>query len=173
MERKFDVSAIVTGVAAYVAIAGWFMVLPVFGFALLSVLGVTTPGGSEAGSLAHQFVAVSIFFVCGYITGRASKHSPVQNAAVLGVVLYLLVTFLDRTLWSLFDVAAPFDLAREATSLVRSLLATAVGGTAAQWHVRVRGASPVRFFDFSRRTRATMFVVAIAPFAFLALTYRS
>jgi uncharacterized MAPEG superfamily protein len=171
-ELKLDLSAIVTGVAAYIAIAGWLVFFPLFGFVLSSVLGGDTPGDFDAESIARQFVAVAIIFACGYVTGRASRQSPVYNAAVLGVALFLLVTFFDRMLWSLFDLAVPFEFANEAASLARSILATLVGGTAAEWQMRTRGAAPIRFHDFSRRTRTTLFVVAIAPFAFLALTYR-
>lgn len=168
---RFDLSAIITGVAAYVAIAGWLAILPLFGFVVLSILGGAPPG-DDPESIARQFVGVSMFFACGYVTGRASLQSPVPNAAVLGVVLYLLVTFFDRMLWSLFGLAVPFDFPHEAASLVRSVLATLVGGTAAEWQVRTRGAAPVRFHDLSRRTRTTLFLASIAPFAFLALTYR-
>jgi hypothetical protein len=171
-DLKLDISAIVTGVAAYVAIAGWLIFFPLFGFVMSSLLGGGPAGEFDAESIARQFVAVAIFFACGYVTGRASQHSPVYNAAILGVSLYLLVTFLDRMLWSLFDLAIPFEFASEAASLARSVLATLVGGTAAEWQIRTRGAAPVRFHDFSRRTRTTLFVVSIAPFAFLALTYR-
>ncbi len=170
-DLKLDLSAIVTGVAAYVAIAGWLIILPVFGFVISSLLG-GGPGDLDAESIARQFVAVAMYFACGYFTGRASRQSPAYNAAILGVVLFLLVSFFDRMLWSLFDLAVPFDFADEAASLARSVLATFVGGTAAEWQIRTRGAAPIRFHDFSRRTRTTLFVVAIAPFAFLALTYR-
>ena len=171
-DLKLDISAIVMGVAAYIAIAGWLIILPLFGFVMSSFLGGGTPGNFDAESVARQFVAVLMFFACGYVTGRASRQSPVYNAAVLGIVLYLLVTFLDRILWSLVDLAVPFDFAYEAASLARSVIATLVGGTAAEWQIRTRGAVPVRFHDFSRRTRTALFVVSIAPFAFLALTYR-
>lgn len=171
-ELKLDLSAIVTGVAAYIAIAGWLVFFPLFGFVLSSFFGDGTPGDFDAESIVRQFVAVAIYFACGYFTGRASEQSPVYNAAILGVVLFLLVSFFDRMLWSLFDLAVPFDFADEAASLARSVLATLVGGTAAEWQIRTRGAAPVRFHDFSRRTRTTLFVLAIAPFAFLALTYR-
>jgi hypothetical protein len=170
---KLDLSAIVTGVAAYIAIAGWLIILPLFGFVMSAFLGGGTPGNFDAESIARQFVAVLMVFACGYVTGRATRHSPVYNAAVLGIVLFLLLTFFDRMLWSLFDMAVPFDFAYEAASLARSVIATLVGGTAAEWQIRMRGAAPVRFHDFSRRTRTTLFVVSIAPFAFLALTYRS
>jgi hypothetical protein len=169
---KLDLSAIVTGVAAYVAIAGWLIILPLFGFVMSSFLGDSPSADFDAESIARQFVAVAMYFACGYFTGRASQQSPVYNAAVLGVVLFLLVSFFDRMLWSLFDLAVPFDFANEAASLARSVLATLVGGTAAEWQIRTRGAAPIRFHDFSRPTRTTLFVVAIAPFAFLALTYR-
>lgn len=171
-DHELDVSAIVTGAAAYVAIAGWLVFFPLFGLVMSSLLGGDASGDFDAESIARQFVAVAIFFACGYVTGRASRHSPVYNAAVLGVLLYLLVTLLDRMLWSLFDLAIPFDFVSEAGSLARSVLATLVGGTAAEWQIRTRGAAPVRFHDFSRRTRTTLLVVSIAPFAFLALTYR-
>jgi hypothetical protein len=169
---KLDLSAIVTGVAAYIAIAGWLVFFPLFGFVLSSFFGDGTPGDFDAESIARQFVAVAIYFACGYVTGRASQQSPVYNAAILGVVLFILVSFFDRMLWSLFDLAVPFDFADEAASLARSILATLVGGTAAKWQIRTRGAAQVRFHHFSRRTRTTLFLLAIAPFAFLALTYR-
>ena len=160
---KLDLSAIVTGVAAYVAIAGWLIILPLFGFVMSSFLGDSPSGDFDAESIARQFVAVAMYFACGYFTGRASQQSPVYNAAILGVVLFLLVSFFDRMLWSLFDLAAPFDFANEAASLARS-------GTTSS--ARRASRAPIRFHDFSRRTRTTLFVVAIAPFAFLALTYR-
>jgi len=171
-DLKLDPAAIVTGVAAYVAIAGWLIILPLFGLVMSSLFGGRPSGEFDAESIARQFVAVAMFFACGYFTGRAARQSPVYNAAILGVVLFLLVSFFDRMLWSLFDLAVPFNFADEAASLARSVVATLVGGTAAEWQIRTRGAAPVRFHDFSRRTRTTLFVVAIAPFAFLALTYR-
>jgi hypothetical protein len=171
-DLKLDLSAIVTGVAAYVAIAGWLIILPLFGFVMSSFLGGGPSGDFDVEAIARQFVAVAMYFACGYFTGRTSRQSPAYNAAILGIVLFLLVSFLDRMLWSQFDLAVPFDFADEAASLARSVLATFVGGTAAEWQVRTRGAAPIRFHDFSRRTRTTLFLIAIAPFAFLALTYR-
>jgi len=171
-DLKLDLSAIVTGVAAYVALAGWLIIFPLFGFVMSAFLGAGAPGSFDAESIARQFVAVLMFFACGYVTGRASRHSPVYNAAMLGIVLYLLVTFFDRILWLLVDLAVPFDFAYEAASLARSVIATLVGGTAAEWQIRTRGAAPVRFHDFSRRTRTTLLIVSILPFAFLAVTYR-
>jgi hypothetical protein len=171
-EPKFDLSATVTGVAAYIAIAGWLVILPVFGFVVLSIFGGAAPGESDVESVARQFVGVAMLFACGYVTGRASRQFPVYNAAVLGIVLYLLVTFFDRILWSLVDLAVPFDFSYEAASLARSVIATVVGGTAAEWQIRTRGALPVRFHDLSRRARTTLFVASIAPYAYLALAYR-
>lgn len=171
-ESRFDLSAIITGVAAYVAIAGWLAILPVFGFVVLSILGGSAPGDSDAESIARQFVGVAAIFACGYFTGRASRQFPVYNAGVLGIVLYLLVTVFDRMLWSLVGLAVPFEFAYEAASLVRSALATLVGGTAAEWQIRTRGALPVRFHDLSRKTRTTLFIASIAPFAYLAIAYR-
>src|SRR4029078_13553785 len=94
-DLKLDLSAIVTGVAAYVAIAGWLIILPVFGFVISSLLG-GGPGDLDGESIARQFVPVAMYFACGYFTGRASRQSPAYNAAILGIVLFLLVSFFDR-----------------------------------------------------------------------------
>ena len=166
-------SAIVLGVAAYVALVGWLMILPLIGFVLLMLVGAQPPfEGISAGSITHQLLGIGAFVASGYVTGRASTHAPVFNAAVLGVVLYVLVTLFDRALWAIFDVSEPLDVGHETLGFVRAVIATALGGTAALWHARTRGATQLRFGDFSRHTRFVLLALAIGPFAFLAASYR-
>jgi len=90
----------------------------------------------------------------------------------LGVLLYVLVTLFKRTLWAALDVNVPLDLMQEFSKLVLALLATLVGTTIAEWHVRTRGVLRLNFLSLSRKKQTVWFVVAIAPFAFLALTFR-
>ena len=59
---KLDLSAVVTGVAAYVALAGWLIIFPLLGFVMSAVLGAGAPGNFDAESIARQFVAVLMFF---------------------------------------------------------------------------------------------------------------
>ena len=58
------------------------------------------------------------------------------------------------------------------TSLARAVLATFVGGTAAEWHVRRRGVVRLNFLGLARRKQIVWLLVAVAPFLFLALSYR-
>jgi hypothetical protein len=135
---KLDLSAIVTGVAAYVAIAGWMIILPVFGFVISSLLG-GGPGDLDAESIARQFVAVAMYFACGYFTGRASQQSPVYNAAILGVVLFLLVSFSIGcsgrcSTWRSLSIS-PMRLRGWRGRFWRPWW-----GNAAEWQIRTRGA---------------------------------
>ena len=168
-----EVGAILLGLAAYVALTGWLIVLQVFAGLLLVWGGASTPiEPSSSDPLVRQLVGVVVFFASGYVTGRASEESPMLNAALLGVVLYALVTLFYRVLWIAFDLDVPVDVAYEFSRLARAVLAAFVGGTAAQWHMRTGGAKRVSLRELPRKNRGALFVLAILPFAFLALTYR-
>ena len=168
-----EAGAILLGLASYVALIGWLIVLQIFAALLLVWGGASTPiEPSSSDPLVRQVVGVAAFFASGYVTGRASEDSPMLNAALLGAVLYGLVTLFYRVLWAALDVSVPIDVASEFFRLARAILATFVGGTAAQWHMRTRGAKRVSFRELPRKNRGALFVLAILPFVFLALIYR-
>jgi hypothetical protein len=168
-----DPQAVLLGIATYIAIAGWLIVAPLAGLLFSFFAGTGPPSGSlTAGSLSRDIIAVLVFSVSGYVTGRTSWSSPILDGAILGVALYALVTLFNRTLWAMFDLAVPVDVLAELGSLSRAVVAALVGGTGAQWHMRLRGARRIGFGDLSRRAQIALGLVAIAPFAFLALTYR-
>jgi hypothetical protein len=168
-----EAGAILLGLASYVALVGWLIVLQLFAGLLLVAGGASTPiEPSSADPLVRQVVVVAVLFASGYVTGRASQESPTLNAALLGVVLYVLVTLFYRVLWAGLDVSVPVDVASEFFRLARAVLAAFVGGTAAQWHMRTRGAKRVSLRELPRKNRGALFVLAILPFVFLALTYR-
>jgi hypothetical protein len=171
--RTHDIVAVTLGVATYVAVAGWLVVLQIaLGIATFTVTGspLSTPAGADP--LSRQIVVAFVFLAAGYVTGRASDQSALRNATILGALLYLLVTLFKRALWAAFELNVPIDLVQELSSLVRAALATLVGATAAEWHVRTRGAPRLDFLALSRRKQTIWFFVAAAPFIFFALAYR-
>jgi hypothetical protein len=171
--RPPDIVAITLGVATYVAVAGWLVVLQVpVGIAIFTVTGSPLSAPPAADSVSRQIVVAFVFLAAGYVTGRASDQFALRNAAILGVVLYLFVTLFKRALWAAFEFNVPIDLVQELSNLVRAVLATVVGATIAEWHVRTRRAPRLDFLAFSRRKQTTWMFVAVAPFMFLALLYR-
>jgi hypothetical protein len=167
-----EVSAIVLGLASYVTLTGWLIVLQLVA-ALLLVSGTSAPiESSSSDHFVRELIGVVVVFASGYVTGRASEESPMFNAALLGVVLYGLVTLFNRVLWSASDLNVPADFYYELSRLIRAVLAAFVGGTAAQWQMRARGAKRVRFHEIPRKQRSALFMLAILPFVFLALAYR-
>ena len=166
-----ELGAILLGLAAYVALTGWLIVLQVFAALLLVSSGAPTPiEPSSSDPLVRQLVGVVVFLASGYVTGRASEESPMLNAALLGVVIYGLVTLFYRVI--AFDPNVPVDFAYEFSRLARAVLAAFVGGTAAQWHMHTRGAKRVSLRELPRKNRGALFVLAILPFVFLALMFR-
>src|SRR5690349_16175516 len=90
--RTPDIVAVTLGVATYVAVAGWLVVLQVaLGIATFTVTGSPVSSPPAAASLSHQILVAFVFLAAGYVTGRASDQFSLRNAAILGVLLYLLV----------------------------------------------------------------------------------
>src|SRR5947209_13778239 len=103
-----EVGAILLGLASYVALTGWLIVLQVFAGLLLVWGGASTPiEPSSSAPLVRHLVGIVVFFASGYLTGRVSEESPMLNAALLGVVLYVLVPLFYRVLWAAFDLNVP------------------------------------------------------------------
>jgi hypothetical protein len=171
--RHPDLGGLALGVAIYIALTGWFIVLPVVPFVVASIAGAVLPADAKEAELATRTaLAVLVFLVCGYVAGRTSRDAPLLTAALLGVVLYVLATMLNGLLLAAFRVERVFDLSSEIASLVRCVVATFVGGVAALWQVSRRSLQPFDFRNLSRRMQIGLVAASIAPFFFLALTFR-
>jgi alkylated DNA nucleotide flippase Atl1 len=162
----FDVPAIALGLATYIAISGWFFIPPI-GFLLAYLYE------GAAGQLARSLVGIAVFGVCGYVTGRVARDSPVANAAALGAVIYAFVTALDYGLMATFGKMAPLDGLGQLGRLLRGIAAAAVGGLAAQWDMRRRSAGRFEVASLSRRALATIVALTIAPWLLLVLSFRT
>src|SRR5437660_10466516 len=109
-ERTPDVGAIALGVASYVALAGWLIVLPVFVLFVAFLLGVPPAEYTSGGDTLYKtIIALIVLFISGYVTGRSSREPQVLSSALLGVVLYALVTLFNQLLWAAFGAQTAFD----------------------------------------------------------------
>jgi len=159
---------IVLGVAAWLALAGWRMLVPGVAIAIAHMRGGEPP--FEMSTTATTVAAVLgylAFVVPGYVTARAAARTPLYNAAALGVLVYLLSTLVELGLGIATHAPARFDVSEALAELSTIVVATLIGGTIASWHMRSRGAPRWGARVLSLRAAALLVVVALIPYALI------
>jgi len=159
---------ILLGVAAWLALAGWRMLVPGVAFAIAHMRGGEPPFEmSTTASTVAAVLGYLAFVVPGYVTARAAARTPIFNAAVLGALLYLLSSLVELGLGVASHVPARFDGGEAIAELSTIVVATLIGGTIAYWHVRSRGAARWGARVLSLRAAALLLVVALVPYALI------
>ena len=162
------------GVAAWVALAGWKLMVSPIAFAIAHMRGgeppfEMSPTASAIGALLGYVAIVAP----GYVTARAASRARFAHAATLGVVIFLIAALVELGAGAALGVSAPFDAQEALVDLAVFVVATLIGGAIAYWHMHSRGAERWSARMLSLRAATILLVVALIPYVLLAAAFRS
>jgi hypothetical protein len=159
---------IVLGVAAWVALAGWTLMVSPIAFAIAHMRGGEPPFElSSTASTVGTLLGYVAIVVSGYVTARAAARAPFAHAATLGIVLFLFSNLVELVAGDALGVSAPFAVEEALVDASAFFVAALIGGAIAFWHMHSRGAARWGARVLSLRAAATLLVVALIPYALI------
>jgi hypothetical protein len=164
---------IVLGIAAWVAIAGWKLMVSPVAFAIAHMRGGEPPFEmSSTASAISALLGYVAVVAPGYVTARAAARARFANAATLGVVIFLISTLVELGAGAALDVSGPFDAGEALVDGSLFIVAALIGGAIAIWHMHSRGAERWGARVLSFRAATILLVVALVPYVLLAAALR-
>ena len=161
---------LVLGVAAWLALAGWRMMLPGIAFAIAHVQGGEPPFEmSPSASAAAAAIGAFAFVVPGYVAARAAAHKPLFHALALGAIVAALSFLTGLVVGRLSGAPEPLDAAEALVDVAIAVVATQIGGALAVWHMRSRGAARWGARILSLRAALILLAVALVPYALIVV----
>jgi hypothetical protein len=159
---------IVLGVAAWLALAGWRLLLPATAFALANPEGgEPTFGMSTSASAVVTALGCLAFVVPGYVAARAAAHKPLYHALALGVIVAVLSVLVELVADAASGAPMLLDGTEALVAGAITVAATQVGGAIAVWHMRSRGAERWSARVLSLRAASVLLVVALVPYVLI------
>jgi hypothetical protein len=164
---------IVLGVAAWIALAGWKLMVSPIAFAIAHMRGGEPPFElSPTASAIAALLGYVAIVAPGYVTARAAARAPFANAATLGLIIFVVSTLVELAAGAALGVSAPFDAEEALVDVSVFFVATLIGGAIAYWHMRSRGAERWGARVLSLRAATILLVVALIPYVLLAAAFR-
>lgn len=159
---------IALGVAAWLALAGWKLVLPGIAFAIAHGQGGEPPFEmSPSAMAAATAIGYLAYVVPGYVAARAAAHKPLFHALALGAIVAALAFVSGLLVGQLSGVPEPVDAGEALVEAAIAVVATQVGGALAVWHMRSRGAGRWGARILSLRASIILLAVALVPYALI------
>jgi len=163
---------IVLGVAAWLALAGWKLLVPAIAFALANPEGgEPTFAMSPSASAVVTALGCLAFVVPGYVAARAAAHKPLYHALTLGVTVAVLSVLVELVADAASGAPMFVDGVETLVDGAIAVAATQVGGALAVWHMRSRGAERWSARVLSLRAASALLVVALVPYVLIVAAF--
>jgi len=162
---------LVLGIAAWLALAGWKLMLPGIVLAIAHGRGGEPPFEmSPSASATVAAIGWLAYVVPGYVAARAAAHKPLLHALALGAIVAALSFLTERVADALSGAREPLDGVEALVDAAIAVVATQIGGALAVWHLRSRGAERWGARILSLRASFILLAVALVPYAWIVAT---
>jgi hypothetical protein len=163
---------VVLGIAAWLALAGWKLLVPPIAFALAHGSGgeptLEMPPLANAAAVALGCIA---YAVPGYVAARTAARKPLVHALWIGVVVAILALAVEVGVDAAMGDPAGVDLADALVGAAITIVAAQVGGTLAVWQMSERGAARWGARKLPLRVAAMLLVAALVPYVVIVAAF--